>query len=411
MTVPRVLVLGSYPTRRPLHGGQLRLAQLVAAYRNHGFKVRQVNVFAAQSVYSSVGRVRRWLTGASLDMPLFRQQLRCEFGADVPFVEDLASGATVAADDKRVAIIERYVGRVDWVHVEQPWLFPLAQRLRERGRVGRFRLIYGSQNIEHPLKRAIFDQYRIAGGEAALVAIEALESAAARHADLVVAVTAEDARQLSQWTQAPIILAPNGVQPWASSSRLRRHWSARLGEAPFALYVASAHPPNVQGFCEAFGESLAGLSPLQRVVIAGTVAEHVVRTDWFRRWEALNARRTYVAGLLNVSDLSALKDLAHAIVLPVTAGGGSNLKTAEALYAGCNVVSTPQAMRGFEAFRDLPGVTVAPPGLAFCQAVASSLMRAVPRVDDGCIARREQLVWSNTLAPLTAAIDAAGGQA
>ena len=409
MNAPRVLVLGSYPTRRPIHGGQLRLAQVVAAYRRHGLAVRQVNVFVTQPVYSHVGPIRHWLTGAGLDMSLSRQHLRDGLATQVPFVEDLASGETVAANDKRVAIIERYAGRVDWVHVEQPWLFPLVQRLRERGRLGRFRLIYGSQNIEHPLKRAIFNQYRVVGGEAALVAIEALETAAAREADLVVAVTAEDARQLSQWTRAPVVLAPNGVQPWSSAGWQKRRWLARLGRAPFALYVASAHPPNIQGFCEAFGESLAALSPLQRVVIAGSVAEHVVRTDWFRRWEALNARRVYVAGLLSASELSALKDLAHSILLPVTAGGGSNLKSAEALYAGSNVVSTPLAMRGFEAYSDLPGVTVASPGLEFCQAVASSLQRPAPPVDHAGLARRQHLTWSSTLAPLTAAIGAAGG--
>jgi hypothetical protein len=410
MTAARVLVLGSYPTRRPIHGGQLRLAQVVAAYRRQGFAVRQVNAFPANPAYTRARYWRRWLTGASLDWPLSRTQLQRWPGMRVPFVEDLASGQIVAGDDARVAAIERYAGRGEWVHLEQPWLLPVVRRLRERGALGGFRLVYGSQNIEHPLKRSIFGQYRVTEGEALLDAIKTLEAAAAREAVLVAAVTEDDARQLSQWTSAPVVLASNGVQPWRSTARQRRRWQLRLGDAPFALYVASAHPPNISGFCESFGESLAPLSPLQRVVVAGTVAEHVARSDWFRRWEALNARRVHVVGVLDEPDLAALKDLAHTFVLPVTAGGGSNLKTAEALYAGRHVVATPWAMRGFEAFADLPGVTVVAPGLGFARAVADSLVQSLPSADARAAARRDRLTWSHTLGALMAAVATESGR-
>lgn len=406
MSRRRILVLGSYPTRRPIHGGQVRLAQLVAAYQRHGFTVRQVNVFVPQPVYAHHGLGAR-LRGASFDLPLSGRRVQAAARGQVPFIEDLLSGQIVAADASSAAAIERYAGQVDWVHLEQPWLLPLVERLRQRGRLGRFRLIYGSQNIEHPLKRAIFEQYGVTHGEAVLADIASLESAAAGQADVVVAVTAADARQLGQWTQAPIVLAPNGVQPWTSSSRQRRSWLARLGEAPFALYVASAHPPNIQGFCEAFGESLAALSPTQRVVLAGSVAEHVLHAHWFRRWEALNARRVHVAGLLTHEELAALKDLTHTFVLPVTAGGGSNLKTAEALYAGRHVVATSLAMRGFEAFADLPGVTVVAPGPAFANAVSDSLGRRPPAASQQAATRREQLTWACTLSSLLTAIDVA----
>lgn len=407
MSKGRLLVLGSYPTRQPIHGGQVRLAQLVAAYQRHGFIVRQVNVYAVQPVYVARGFGWRRLTRAVLNLPLSRQQMQRTRPELAAFTEDLVSGQTVAGDEVAVATIERHAGQVDWVHLEQPWLLPLVEQLRQRGALGRFRLIYGSQNIEHPLKRAIFAQYRIAG-EAALAEIAALEQAAAGQADLVVAVTEADARQLGRWTTAPVVLAPNGVQPWTSSPWHRRRWRARLGVAPFALYVASAHPPNIQGFCEAFGESLAGLSPVQRVVIAGGVAEHIIKSDWYLRWQALNARRVYAAGLLGEADLAALKDLAHTFVLPVTSGGGSNLKTAEAHYAGRHVVATRLALRGFEAFADLPGVRLADPGPAFSEAVSDTLARPPHADDDGAKGRREQLTWAHTLASLLTAVEALG---
>lgn len=46
--------------------------------------------------------------------------------------------------------------------------------------------------------------------------------------------------------------------------------------------------------------------------------------------------------------------ISSAVVLPVATGGGTNLKTAEALLTGLPIVSTSFAMRGFEKFSKLP---------------------------------------------------------
>ena len=403
MSATRVLVLGSYPTVRPIHGGQIRLAEIVAAYRARGIEVRQVNAWADNPLYRRRRSLSRAATDA-LELALPPEALRSHRGLRAPFIEDLASGDVLAADERRLASIEAYGGGpVDWVHVEQPWLWPVALQLRRRGTLGAFRLVYGSQNVEHELKREIFRQYRIEG-DALIEAIEALEQRAAREADLVAAVTREDARWLARWSLREPLLAPNGVRAWKSAPEALQRWRARLGDDPFALYVASAHPPNVVGFCESFGESLAALSPTQRIVLAGTVAEHVVGSEWFRRWGPLNERRSVALGVLDSTDLDALKDLAHVFVVPVTRGGGSNLKTAEALQAARNVVATPFAMRGYEHLYDLPGLLVAEPGAAFARAVHESLLRPAPPCDERSAARRGMLAWSHTLAALVAAV-------
>jgi hypothetical protein len=50
----------------------------------------------------------------------------------------------------------------------------------------------------------------------------------------------------------------------------------------------------------------------------------------------------------DVKNLSLL--LSDAILLPIVAGGGTNLKTAEALLAGKKIIATSKAFRGFEKF-------------------------------------------------------------
>lgn len=399
MTRLRILVLGSYPAVHPRHGGQIRLAHLVAAYRARGWDVRQASFFPAHAFYMDAG------TGPA-DVGLPHAQLQAWQGHAAPLIEDLASGDLVAGDEQKIERLEGFAGKVDVVHLEQPWLLPVVQQLRDRGALGPFSLVYGSQNVEHPLKRAIFEQYQVANGEPLLAGIEALERQCAQQASLVAAVTDEDAAVISGWTQAPVVSAANGVSPWQSDGATRSRWQARLGDEPFALYVASAHPPNVIGFCESFGESLASLSPLQKVVLAGSVAEHILKSDWFKSWGPLNQRRIFDAGVLADADLSALRDLAHAFVLPMVSGGGSNLKTAEALYTGKHVVATPHALRGFEAFCGLPGLQVVQPGPGFGKAVWSTLTQPLPPADAQALARRQALTWDKTLAPLCDAVAA-----
>lgn len=402
MSTQRILVLGSYPVLNPRHGGQIRLANIVQAYRGRGFDVRQASFFPANPFYTDHPM-------GEADVPLPPAGLQSWKGHAAPLIEDLASGEVVAQDEARLAALERFAqGPLDWVHLEQPWLLPVVQRLRERGALGAFRLVYGSQNIETHLKQAIFAQYKVRDGQPLLDGILSLEQRSAAQADLVATVTEQDRAQTQGWTRAPVVLAPNGVSAWTSTGACRSRWQQVLGPEPFALYVASAHPPNVSGFCESFGECLAALSPVQKVVLAGSVTEHILSSAWYAHWGPLNARRIHAAGVLSDAELSALRDLAHTFVLPMTSGGGSNLKTAEALHSGRHVIATPHALRGFEAVADLPGLVVAQPGLPFAQAVRASLEQPLPADDAASRARRDTLTWSHTLAALCDALQAHG---
>lgn len=393
-----VLVLGSYPAVDPRHGGQVRLSQIVAAYLARGWRVTLATFFPGHGVYENVH-----LGPADIALPL--EELRAWRGQVAPFVEDLVSGEVVAQDPARIAALELHCGQIDVLHLEQPWLLPVVHALRERRRVGPFRLVYGSQNIEWRLKQAIFEQYLTPGMEPIIAAIQALEQACARQADLVAAVTADDAATLRAWTDRPVVLAANGIAPWRADPQRVAHWREQLGPDPFALYVASAHPPNVDGFTRSFGECLAPLAPDHRVVLVGGVAEHIVQSAWYKAWEPLNARRLVAIGPVGQADLSALRELAHAFVIPVTSGGGSNLKTAEALYSRRHVVATPNAMRGFEDLASAPGLIVAAPGLEFVQSVDRALGMPLPVQDAASLERLSSLTWERTLSDLCDALD------
>jgi hypothetical protein len=80
---------------------------------------------------------------------------------------------------------------------------------------------------------------------------------------------------------------------------------------------------------------------------------------------------------------------AHALPLPIGYGGGSNVKTAEALAAGRPIVATGAAFRGFDEYRSLPSVTLADTPLAFEAAIRAN---PFPDAYDGRTTRRPSLV-------------------
>ena len=84
-------------------------------------------------------------------------------------------------------------------------------------------------------------------------------------------------------------------------------------------------------------------------------------------------------------------------------GGGSNLKTAEALYSGLPIVVTTAAMRGYGTFIEEPGVLVADD--------PSTFAAGMRQMFEGRLARRtagstlDNLLWTNTLSPMVKLVD------
>jgi hypothetical protein len=86
------------------------------------------------------------------------------------------------------------------------------------------------------------------------------------------------------------------------------------------------------------------------------------------------------------------------VLLPINYGGGSNVKTAEAISAGCKIVATPHAFRGFEAFKTGTNIALADTSEEFCSALDAALS---PSTSIGHSAPPLDIMWENTLRPLT----------
>jgi glycosyltransferase involved in cell wall biosynthesis len=390
---PTVLLLSVYPLQRPLNGGQVRLAEIADQYRRTGWRVHSIAVYDDEAY--GPGDV------GPDDIPFpASSAYRLHRGRRIPFTSDVFAGRFAAADNGGFPQIrDRIVERIDVIHMEQPWLLPLAQRLlRDSRHCARAATIYGSQNIEAPLKKAMLARAQIEHDDDLMREIEAVEQRAVRECDLALAVTYKDMAVLESMGARKILLAPNGVRPWTATQERLQYWKSRLPAAPWLLYIGSAYAPNLTGFLDCVGDSLACIPEGSQLVVAGAVSAPLQEALSKPHVRDANLSRLTVLSTLSDDDLAAVKTLAHAFLSPITVGGGSNLKMAEALYARKPVICTTTSLRGFEEFAAFPDVIVADTRDEFHAAIARTLAHSVPSAGQAKHAMLyEQLAWKNCL--------------
>lgn len=388
----RVLHLSTYPVAVPRHGGQARVANLARVYEAAGIESRVIAVYEPEHYGGA-------LLGPH-DVPFPWDSPHRDTG--LPFCTDLASGEYAAGDPSAWGRLQREVTvfRPEVIQLEQPWLWPFLRRLRAERAAPPFKVVYSSQNLEAPLKARMLEGQPPALVDRVVARIEALERELAAAADLTVAVTAADAEVYRAWGARRVVVAPNGVVERAVDPERVRDWEARLRGRRFALFVGSAYPPNVRGFWEMFAPSLAFLAPDERVVVVGGIGSIVMDAPSARVWERLNASRLECVGMQEEADLAALLALAACVVLPITIGGGSNIKTAEAILSGRPVVGTTTSFRGYEALASLPGLHQTDDPAEFRRLVRQALDRPAAPADR--TEARRRVLWTHTLGNLPA---------
>jgi glycosyltransferase involved in cell wall biosynthesis len=383
-----VLLLATYPAEPALHGGQLRLRALQKAYIAAGCQVQVAGVLGG----GHYSRASNFCPYPGLDA--FESLIDNSF-----LMEDWCLGELFANSKPHYESLKARISFLpDVIHVEQPWLFKFAERyLADIG--SKATLIYGSQNIEYQLKGSIlgnyFDQNHVAR---CVELIRKAETYALQRSDLCCCVSREDIAHSQALVARNYILAANGVEAWNASLADIEAANRFSSHAPFALFCASAHPPNVKGFEDMLSGGFGALAPNERIVLAGSATESIMNSPAVS--QSLSLRRKLIpAGILPRSTLEGLLTTARAIVLPITQGGGTNLKTAEALWADKPIVATRVAMRGFEPFLDSSGVVVGDDAAAFKQGLRRVMSgELVPNHSD----RRDTVLWESCLAEIVA---------
>ncbi len=390
----RVLLLSTYPAVNPLHGGQHRLAQIAKMLEASGHLVDLRGILGSASYAPRAG----YLTYPG-DETLSRYLLNpalMEDWAIGKYAVDPAGGfgklSTLCDDD------------YDIIFCEQPWLFEFAHKRFAKAKRPPA-LVYGSQNIEHRLKQEIAKQYfttTLAERYGKLV--EETERFAATNSRLNVAVSDHDRDWLTSFSSAPVVVAANGVMDRRAVAADIYRSNEITGHRKFALYCASGHPPNIKGFYDIFSRGVGCLAPDQILVVAGSAGPAIVGDSRFEKSSGL-ARKIVAPGEVSETQLRGLLATAHLIILPITTGGGTNLKTAEALWSGEHIVATTTAMRGFESFSSTRGLTVADEPPAFQAAIEWTMREPALQLLATERAERSSVLWPSSLSALATALN------
>jgi glycosyltransferase involved in cell wall biosynthesis len=396
-----VLSLSTYPIVRPRHGGQRRIKAFADFYRTIGMP------FAYACVYEPGG-----YSGADVsanDLALAYSELRF---AGLPFLEDVLSGLFAEKSETAyahfLAVFEKIQPSI--IQLDHPFMWPFVRRLIKEGHAKRTALVYSSHNVEGPLKEDIL---RKSGAPAKRAQdmrrlIDEMEREVVAASSLVVAVSEADAAYYRPLTRpgSKVCVVHNGVdRPPALLPDEVARVKALYGDRPYAFYVGSAYPPNIEGFVRLVADGGFFFAPPERTVaICGGVSEGIFRSPEYGRFVEANSDRVQFFPDIDDNGLNALKERSHVILLPIQFGGGSNLKTAEALASGKHVVATAMALRGFEPFVSAKGVIIADTTALFRRALITALHAPSLELTAEEMATRDVLYWDRCFERLSGEI-------
>ena len=208
MVNKKILLLSTYPIRNPQHGGQKRARAIYEIYKDNFTKVRHSAVFF-KGFYSDYDVD---------DVPLSRASEQLVMQS--PLTGDIVCGEAIYKD----VFVKKKMSDVllelqpDIVHIEQPFpylgLRPLLDELNMKPNI-----VFGSQNIEAPMKREILEgaNTSIKITEDVVNIIAELEHNLSSTSDLVVACTTEDVNAHIRMGAKETVLAPNGIAPIKSN--------------------------------------------------------------------------------------------------------------------------------------------------------------------------------------------------
>jgi glycosyltransferase involved in cell wall biosynthesis len=276
-------------------------------------------------------------------------------------------------------------GVPDAVIFDHPWLWEEAKRLKER--YPDIKIIHSSHNLEWTLKRDLLNGLDSNQIDTVVDFLEDVESEIANLCDLIICVKEDEANWFRQQGADNVIVANNGTNTVPRSPK---------SEKPYALVVGSGHPPNVEGSLEYLFNAVNWLPNGTDLMFVGSMCGALSGNLGKERNNKRNTSIMFL-GIRSDDDLIKLIESASVILLPIPYGGGSNLKTAEALSSGRPIVSTTKAFRGFEEFINSENVYVSDDLPSFRE---MTMMYCISKQDSIMRKGIENLSWNKSLKPI-----------
>jgi hypothetical protein len=302
----RILILCLYPLNNPSHGGQLRVKNIVDFYKSQDFDVEVAGVLGSESYQPEKGFCQ---------YPGSKEFLRVFPITNL--MEDFCIGDLYRGDnDLHKDLSEKIIFIPDLIQVEHPWLFHFALKYRNES-APKAKLIYSSHNIEWKLKKELFSRAPVPGLDKHFVDVtKERELHAIHNSDAIICVSESDLNELRLHTKKPIYLVKNGVSKSALKIKNDAYSKSIVGDYSYAIYCASAHPPNIEGFFDIFGNGFGSLKPDEKLLVVGSAGWIIPNDPRYGRSAKLS-ERVLTTGIVDEQTLLALLNRAKVVLLPV----------------------------------------------------------------------------------------------
>ncbi len=323
----RLLSVSDYSVADPTGGGQVRIRALLESLAV-GWDVDLLCLHDGQEIErEQLAPGFREIRVPKCDGQRAQQQSSLE--GEWISIGDVVAGRWCRSNAAFCAEFSGLLGEADVLSFEQCFLADLLDLVPED-----FPVVYSSQNIESELKRTLLRPRSDAHGVASEV--DAWERRLLARAALVVCVSEGDRSRFRRLRPlARYVVVHNGVSLPVKQARP----SEPAFSSPLAVFVGSAHPPNVEA-ATFIAQRIAPLCPGISFALVGNVCD------------ALHANElppnVLLLGRLDVPEKEALLDLADFAVNPMFSGGGSSLKVPDFWVHGLPLVSTRVGVRGFD---------------------------------------------------------------
>jgi glycosyltransferase involved in cell wall biosynthesis len=388
----KVLQLSTYPISPRIHGGQRRCGAINDAFQRNGVDV----------LYVSVGRpIKNELPPGQVHIAVTKE-LADSLEVN-HLLEDILLGQHIFRDsttrDPFLQHVKRF--RPNVVVVEQPYVWPGLKELFAEGRMAELPVVFSSHNIEYAMKEELHTRSLPPSERGPAVdMVRHWEEELCEHSELVVSVSEADAEVLRGMGAANCAVVRNGNDRKRATPEKVHEWTERLLDKSFkrfALFVSSGHLPNCLDFEQMVGRFLGYLPPETGIVVAGSAAYLIDRNNLCNSRDNLSRSRLSLHEHIGDDDLAALLQLTSAILLPVRRGGGSNIKTVEALFSGRPVIGTTYAFRSFEEFAGLDRVRICDEPGDFRATMQQTLLdpKAIPTRADYWSEQLNSITWDN----------------
>lgn len=371
----------------PNTGGQIRIQAIAQAYQDWGCIVdRCCIVTRPRDVNGQLDILLPWqdrIRRKHLGKPDNLGQIR----------QHWASKASHNLQSQLSARLNKQGGEpYQIVQVEHPWDAHLLISLKSHPMIFDARIVYSAHNIEHELFESVAKEagYWNRAAERLAEEIRSIETMAASVSDLTWAVSEYDQEKLSRFSNRCIV-APNGCRQLPKHPLISRFSEIK---SPYALFIGTNYAPNIKGFLSLVGDDLSYLPSGTSIHTIGSCAELLQKHPAHQ--PSLRSGQITHHGKLSQAEVDSALLNADVILLPILSGGGTNLKTAEALAAGRQIIGTSHAFRGFEQWQGAPGVQLADKPDIFRNHLSKVL--ASPQMYPP-MPQRNELCWSAALRP------------